>query len=80
MKYKARVPKNWLTALAILLIIVASISLLFNFLIYVTNNAVEIFVDELLSFRFTHQKIAIITYIIAAIMYIIGYRREIELE
>ncbi|MEM2855775.1 MAG: hypothetical protein QW416_01555 [Candidatus Nitrosocaldaceae archaeon] len=79
MRYKARRPKNWLTALAILLIVVASISLVFNFAIYVANNATEIFIDELLKPEFTQQKIAFITYIIAIIMLIIGYRMEIEL-
>lgn len=80
MRYRARNPKNWLTALAILLAVIATLSLVFSFAIYVANDAIEIFIDELFRPAFTQQKIAIITYIIASIMFIIGYRREEEVS
>jgi uncharacterized membrane protein len=79
MRYRARNPKNWLTALAILLAVIATLALIFSFAIYVANNATEIFIDELFRPEFTQQKIAIITYIISAIMFLIGYRREVEI-
>ncbi|RMF31235.1 MAG: hypothetical protein D6752_02590 [Candidatus Nitrosothermus koennekii] len=79
MRYRARNPKNWLTALAILLAVIATLALIFSFAIYATNNATEIFIDELVRPEFTQQKIAIITYIIAGIMFLIGYRREVEI-
>ena len=71
-------PKNVFTAIAVLLIIVATLGLIFGYARYAVENAAEIFIDELLRPEFTRQKIAFITYGIAAILFIIGYRKEVE--
>lgn len=80
MKHKIRNPKNWITALAILLTVIATIALVSSLAIYAVNNALEIFIDELFKPEFTRQKIAIITYIIASVLFVIGYNKQEEIK
>ncbi len=80
MKHKIRNPKNWITALAILLTVIATIALVSSLAIYAVNDALEIFIDELFKPEFTRQKIAIITYIIASILFVIGYNKQEEIK
>jgi uncharacterized membrane protein len=79
-KHKIRNPKNWITALAILLTVIATIALVSSLAIYAVNNALEIFIDELFKPEFTRQKIAIITYIIASVLFVIGYNKQEEIK
>lgn len=73
---KARGAKNWMTAMAVLFVVMAAIVVLRELALW----GPEFVVDDFLNERITNEKIVLVMFGIAAVLFAVGIKKGEELH